>query len=46
MFITVTRRKVLVGGAADLATGATPAIDIRNFRFSRFHDGSKLEFQI
>jgi glycine/D-amino acid oxidase-like deaminating enzyme len=30
---------------ADLATGTTPAIDIRNFRFSRFHDGSKLEFQ-
>ena len=31
---------------ADLATGKTPAIDIRNFRFSRFHDGSKLEFQM
>lgn len=31
---------------ADLATGTAPAIDISNFRFSRFHDGSKLEFQM
>ena len=30
---------------ADLATGKTPPIDIGNFRFSRFHDGGKLEFQ-
>lgn len=30
---------------ADLATGATPPVDLRPFRFSRFADGSRLEFQ-
>jgi glycine/D-amino acid oxidase-like deaminating enzyme len=29
---------------ADLATGGKPAIDIKHFRYSRFTDGSKLQF--
>lgn len=28
---------------ADLVTGATPLVDPKNFRFSRFSDGSKIE---
>jgi len=29
--------------AAELARGAEPSIDLAAFRFSRFHDGSRLE---
>lgn len=28
---------------ADIVTGKPPVVDRKNFRFSRFHDGSKIE---
>ena len=31
--------------AADLATGATPRVDPRPYRYERFTDGSELTFQ-